>query len=314
MKGLAEDATPPATVPKTEAENLHKIKGVLDDLISGQPAWSLGPGRFTRKEGAVIGARRILNDTLQAQVPGYEKANRVSEGYAKRLDALGLGGKVLGMGRDTPWPEELQSAMSKMTPKEQSALKIRARGDIEEKLRKALNDVTASKGILKGETDFNRANLGLLFGEGPAGRFANRVEAEKKYAQTLSDVIGNSQSAQRLAALREFKPGSIELPSSPRSGLKGAAVHVAEGLLSRLLPDRTAAAGDAARVLTKQGKERDKAINDLAAWLVDQQLRRRGASVVGQRAAVGLLGPIFGTRGLLAGPQGQSAGLLGSDY
>jgi hypothetical protein len=198
-----------------------------------------------------------------------------------------------------------------MTPKEQSALKIRARGDIEEKLRKSLNDVTASKGIVKGETDFNRANLGLLFGEEPAGKFAGRVEAENKYAQTLSDVIGNSQTPQRLAGLREFKPGSIELPSSPRSGLKGAAVQVAEGLLSRLLPDRTAAAGEAARVLTKQGKERDKAINDLAAWLADQQLRRRGASAVGQRAAVGLLSPFVGSRGLLAGP--QPAGLLGSE-
>ena len=183
MKGLAADATPPATVPKTEAENLHKIKGVLDDLISGQPAWSLGPGRFTRKEGAVIGARGLLNDLLQKQVPGYEKANRVSEGYAKRLEALDLGGKVLGMGRETPWPEELQRSMSRMTPKEQSALRIRARGDIEEKLRKSLNDVTASKGILKGETDFNRANLAQIFGEEPAGRFANRVAAENKYAQ-----------------------------------------------------------------------------------------------------------------------------------
>lgn len=314
MKGMAADATPPATVPKTEAENLHKIKGVLDDLISGQPAWSLGPGRFTRKESAVIGARGLLNDLLQTQVPGYEKANRVSEGYAKRLEALDLGGKVLGMGRDTPWPEELQSAMSRMTPKEQSALRIRARGDIEEKLRKTLNDVTASKGLVKGETDFNRANLAQIFGEEPAGRFVSRVEAENKFANTLSDVIGNSQTPQRLAGLREFKRGSIELPSSPRSGLKGAAVHVAEGLLSRLLPDRTAAAGEAARVLTKQGKERDAAINDLAAWLADQQLRRRGASAVGQRAAVGLLGRFVGSRGLLAGPQGQPVGLLGSDY
>jgi hypothetical protein len=313
LRRQAEQDTPPLTVPKTDPVNLHKIKLDLDTLISGQPAFSLGPGRFTRKEGAVIEARKLLNGILEEQVPAYLEANKTSQGFNKRLVALDLGHKVLGSGPEAPWPQELSRSLSSMSPEEMAALKAGARGRIQEKLNRTVNDLTAGKALVQGDNDFNRANLGLIFGEGPTGQFVNRIEAEKKFADTVNKVVENSQSAQRLAALRDMKPGAIDLPSSPRAGVKGAAVRVAEGLLSKFLPDRSKAAGEIAGVLTRQGKERDAAIESLANWIADQELRLRGSSVVGQRAAVGLLGPLLGqtSRGPFLGSQSQPVGLLG---
>lgn len=293
----------PSTVPKTEAENLHKIKTDLDKLLSGQPAFSFGPGRFGREDATISRARKTLNQALEQQVPGYERANRISEQYAKRGEALGIGQKALGSGPSAPWPQELRASIRPMSEKERTALKIGARGVIEERLGHQINDLRAGESLLKGENDFNRANAEMIFGKEPVDQLANRLAAERQFKGTENAVIGNSATASRQQALSKFKAIPLDMPPQTKTGM---VTRAAAGILNRVLPDKTKYAGEVGGILTRQGSERDAAIEALAQWLIDQEARRSGGAQQGQSISRGLLAPLIPyLTGGAAGPSNE---------
>lgn len=291
----------PDVVPKTEAENLHKIKTDLDRLLSGQPAFNFGPGLFSREDATIAGARKRLNTELERQVPGYERANRVSEQYAKRGEALDIGQKALGSGPSAPWPQELEASIAPMSKKERSALKIGARGVIGERLGHQINDLRAGESVLKGENDFNRANAEMIFGKDAVDTLANRLASERQFKATENAVIGNSATAQRQQALSKYKAIPLDLPPHTKTGM---ATQVVAGLLNRVLPDKTKYAGEVGGLLTRQGNERDAVIDALSQWIAEQEARRQGGARKGQSVSRGLLAPLLG-RPSFAGPSGQ---------
>lgn len=260
LRRQAQENAPPEFVPKTEAENLHKLKMELDDLISGLPAFKLGPGQFTRKEGAVIQARKLLNKILEEQVPNYKYANTKSAAYNRLLDALSTGTKILGSGPEAPWPEELATALNNMSNEERAALRVGARGRIEEKLRRTINDLTAGKTIAQGDTDFNRANLKRIFGTANVDKFTGRLDAERKFADALNKVVENSQTAQRREAAAQMKPGGIDLEVG---GVKHNLIRLAEKIAAKVLPNRTVTYADLAEALTAKGAKRESILEAL---------------------------------------------------
>ena len=90
---------PPAEVPTSNARKLHGLKMELDNVIEhDQPGLGVQAGALKSQNRSLTMARGAINDALEAQVPGYARANAISAPLAKRAEAVASGTKLLGPG------------------------------------------------------------------------------------------------------------------------------------------------------------------------------------------------------------------------
>jgi hypothetical protein len=287
--GPGEGEAPlPAQVPTTNARKLHGLKMELDNVIEhDQPGLGVQAGALKSQNRSLTMARGAINDALEAQVPGYARANAISAPLAKRAEAVASGTKLLGSGPETPWPVDLAAQRATMTPGERAAQAMGLRGRVEEKFARTANDVTAGKAIAGGLGDFNRGNLSEVFGQEPTDRFIAAVDREKKFGDTHNRLIGNSETDPRSKAAAAMAPAKIgTIHSVAQVGLK--AVHaLTSPAIKAILPDITKSYPEVARALSAQGPERDAVLRAL-----------REHSATSGRAAV--KGQSYGNRAALA--------------
>jgi hypothetical protein len=287
--GPGEGEAPlPAQVPTTNARKLHALKMELDNVIEyDQPGLGVQAGALKSQNRSLTMARGAINDALEAQVPGYARANAISAPLAKRAEAVQSGTKLLGSGPETPWPVDLAAQRATMTPGERAAQAMGLRGRVEEKFARTANDVTAGKAIAGGLGDFNRGNLSEVFGQEPTDRFIAAVDREKKFGDTHNRLIGNSETDPRAKAAAAMAPAKIgTIHSVAQVGLK--AVHaLTSPAIKAILPDITKSYPEVARALSAQGPERDAVLRAL-----------REHSATSGRAAI--KGQSYGNRAALA--------------
>ena len=231
---------PPAEVPTSNARKLHGLKMELDNVIEhDQPGLGVQAGALKSQNRSLTMARGAINDALEAQVPGYARANAISAPLAKRAEAVASGTKLLGSGPETPWPVDLAAQRATMTPGERAAQAMGLRGRVEEKFARTANDVTAGKAIAGGLGDFNRGNLSEVFGQEPTDRFIAAVDREKRFGETHNKLIGNSETDPRAKAAAAMAPAKIgTIHSVAQVGLK--AVHaLTSPAIKAILPDIT---------------------------------------------------------------------------
>ncbi|WP_339032665.1 hypothetical protein WI604_15910 [Bradyrhizobium symbiodeficiens] len=279
--------------PQSDPQLLHKIKGEIDNVVEyDAPGLGIPAAALSRQQGALKHVRGILNETLEAQVPGYMAANRQSAGLARRAEAVELGTQYLGNGKTTASPARFVDEFGRLTPGEQIAFAKGSRGDIERKLGTKANDLQALRTELQGEGGWNTAKLAAVHGDQSAEELINSVNRNLKFRDTHNKVVENSQTAQRLSAKEAMKPspaGETPLvnPNATLAGMGATAIKKALGMAyGAVKPSETRAFGEIADILSTQGPARDARVQAI----VDALERRRGnaaiAPAAGDRAAL----------------------------
>lgn len=254
-----------ALVPQSNAINLHKIKGELDNVIQyDAPGLGVPAAAVQRSQGALQQIRGELNAALEGQVPGYAEANRASAALAQRAEAVGQGTQYLGSGKTTPSPDRFAAEFGQLSPGEQIAFAKGSRGNIERVLGTKANDLQALRGELQGEGGWNTAKIATVHGQPSADELVSTVDRNLKFRDTYNKVVENSQTAQRTAAAKAMKPDpSSETPLfNPNSTLTGMAATIGKKGVQKVLDallssDPTKHYGEVARALTEQGSARD---------------------------------------------------------
>lgn len=284
-------------VSHDDAGILHKVKVSIDNVIEhDQPGLGVQPGALNNQQASLKQMRYLLNDALEKQVPGYEAANRASAALAKRAEAVKVGTSILGSGKETATPERFAFDFAGLEPGEQIAMAKGLRSEIDRSIGTKANDLQALRTDLQGEGGWNTAKIGTVYGQPAADELAGSVDRNLAFRKTHSDVVLNSQTAQRQAAARAMKPEpSSETPLfNPNMSITGllatGAKKAAGAALSAVRPDATRSYGEVARALTEQGAKRDARIQSI----VDALERRSGNSLASASAgdATGLLAAI----------------------
>lgn len=281
-------------VSQNDASVLHKVKQELDNVIQyDAPGLGVPAGAVSRQQGALKQFRGQLNDALETQVPGYQKANNASSALARRAEAVQAGTQYLGTGKTTPSPERFAGTFSQLAPGEQIALAKGSTGEIDRLLGTKLNDLQALKAALQGEGGWNAAKLGIVHGQDAADQLVGSVDRNLKFRDTYNKVVENSQTAQRQAAASAMKPEpSRQTPFfNPNANLSGQVTYAAKLAVSKLAnallqKDQTKGFGEVARVLSAQGSRRDAYHKALVEALNRRQANAATSAQVGNAAAL----------------------------
>jgi hypothetical protein len=177
---------------------------------------------------------------------------------ARQNEGLRIGVKALDSGREALRPEELQQEVldgvnpeglmvgpSAKTFRMQQA----ARADIDRQIGTKANDLVALKNIIKGEGDWNRDRMGMLFGQDRTKDALDLLDREALFATTKNDVLGNSYTAARQAVQRDFAP-----PAPPAFGVKEA--YSAQGALGALRAAGVRTVGHVMKLIQQQAIEK----------------------------------------------------------
>lgn len=158
-------------------------------------------------------------------------------------------------------------------------------------------------------SDYAREKLDLIAGPQAAGQLTRRLDAETVFEQTRQGAIGNSATAGRQAAQKEFplpvtpKDKQADIGGKSGSGMvMGAAYRMLSVLGSGTINERNARiARDAAEMLIAQGQARDNVANAIFAYsqtrALSQQQRRSIARIAitvaegGRQKAIEAAGP-----------------------
>ena len=253
------------------------IKRTLDDVVSeGQRTGRNNEARI------IANLRDKLVDAVDHHVPEYAMARDAFAGESAIKDALASGRTIF---KDNISPEQLHDTLSRMTTSEQDAFLQGARSSIQTVMGTARNDATAVRTLFK--KGFNAEKLELVLGPQAADRLLKQVGFETTAANTSQRVIGNSETAARVAGREDLNPSSSGLgirDSYAAGGLMGAARGVGLKLVDRAIDavrsgrqkDIEAAMGD---ILTMTGTDRRQAI---ASILQEAARRDRSGTLVRQ--------------------------------
>lgn len=272
---------------------IHDIRQEIDNVIEhGTPGLGVPATVLQKTQGRLKTVRNQIDEVLKNDVPGFREADIASARLANRQDAVKRGTQVLDSGKTAMTPERLNIEYAGMEPGERAAFAKGARGEIDRLIRNRANDIEAGKNIIKGEGDWNRDRLSTVFGQQAADDVINSIERQIKFRDTYNKVVENSQTAQRQAAAKAIKPeptSEIINPNMTLSGAVGTAgKKAAQWIADSMRRDPTERFGEAARVLTAQGAEREKNLQSLLNALARQRQFDSQANVFGNRSAIGL--------------------------
>jgi hypothetical protein len=137
---------------------------------------------------------------------------------------------------------------------------------------------------LQGEGGWNAAKMATVHGQSAADELTGTVDRNLAFRNTYSNVVQNSQTAQRTAAAREMKPEpSSEIPLfGPGSTMFGTGTTIlkrgGQKVFNALMEsDPTRNYGAIARALTEQGPKRDATFEKIVDAL---NVRRTNAASV----------------------------------
>lgn len=293
--GRMVQASETQLVPKSNSQTLHNIRQDIDYIIKdGLPGLGVPAGALQRNNGSLKLVRDELDNALKAQVPGMAKADAASSALAKRAEAVQKGVNLLDTGKTAQTPEAFMLDWMHMTPGERIALAKGNRGDIERRLDTRENDLSAGKNILKDEGDWPRQKLSMVHGDYAVNRAVEGLDAEAAMRATHNKVVEGSQTDLRRSAAQNMEPPNTELitPGSSAFGtaattLKKWAQPVYQPILENFFGNPTKAYPEVATTLTKQGMERDAAVEALVQALMKRDQNAAMAINAGNNTALG---------------------------
>ncbi|WP_244625482.1 hypothetical protein [Methylobacterium mesophilicum] len=191
---------------------LHNVKQEMDTVINyGAPDMGVQPGAQTRKDSAAQMVRGQLNDLLRESVPGYGAANDASSALARQIDAVQAGSDLMRSGQGATAPADLARQLAGMAPAERAAMAQGSRAAIDQAVGTRPNDLTALQQLLQidprsGQGGWAAQNLAQLHGQDPVNRIVGAVNRERAFTDADSNIVRNSQTAQRTQAADRIAP------------------------------------------------------------------------------------------------------------
>lgn len=281
VNGLPEGAV--------DAKTLHFIRQNLDDEIS--VAFRAGRGNLGN---ALKDIRSTVDGELKS-IPGWAQADKAFSLAKQREGAFDAGRGVFQ--RNFGSPDELRSELSSMAPEVKKAFVQGARDAVSTIMGTARNDAGAAIRELA-EKGWNKEKLQIILGKSNAGRIIKTLEQEKRFADTLTALTGNSRTAARQAAQKEF-PNPTDRGANIREatsgGVSGAAMNavfrLADMLAGGALNRRSARISEeGARLLSSTGFDRDAVVRTLSQ-LASQKKTALNRSEIAQALVNSLAAP-----------------------
>lgn len=227
----------------------------------------------------LVEARQMLDDGLTRAVPRIKELDAGFSELARQDEAMTRGQQVLDSGRTAPRPSELATEVDQGVQPQgmqigPSAVPLRlsqgARAEIDRIVGTNANDIAAMNRLIKGEGDWNRARLSILFGPEKADRLFKVLENERIYADTANTVTRNSETAARIAAQNELGGGAGNFgvkEAFKAGGLLGAArsaaIDKADDIVRALMSSTTGNITRESLARALIGEQREKLVEGL---------------------------------------------------
>jgi hypothetical protein len=194
-------AFPGTNILDGSPRTLHQVRVAIDGMMDGELNRDVLRTLQT--------ARKAIDDELAAKVPGIKPIDAQYADLSRQWEAFKTGQRTFDVGRETVLrPSELALEQAKLTQPAGTAagpptrggldrLSEGARSEIERIVGTKANDVAALNQLLKGEGDWNRDKLRLLFGNDKADRVLETLDRERVFENTFRRTTGNSETASR---------------------------------------------------------------------------------------------------------------------
>lgn len=242
---------------------------------------------------ALTEARQMIDDGLRDSVPRIKEVDAQFAELARQREALGEGRAIMNNGATAMRPVELDDALRQgALPQGElvgpSGVPLRmqqsALGEVYRAIGTEANDLNALRKAVRGEGDWNREKLGMLFGQERADSVLNAIDRENVFADTSNRVTRGSDTAMaaRFTKYLDDMAKSQEIPAD--TTLTGAGVRGAKAIMRALMQNNATAnaaqvAEDVGRLSVAKGPQRDA--------IVEALLKRGEENVIDeQRAAV----------------------------
>lgn len=243
--------------------------------------------------GALSEARQMIDDGLRASVPRIKEVDANFSELARQREGLGMGRPILTNEASAMRPVELdqtlrEAALPQGMQVGPSAVPTRMRqgtlGEIYRAVGTEANDTNALRKIVRGEGDWNREKLGLLFGRDNADNVLNSIDRESVFGDTANRVTRGSDTAMgsRFGKFLDDMSTTREIPAD--TTMTGLGLRAARGVARSLMSsgaqtNASQVADDVGRLSVARGPERDA--------IVEALMRRGRENVVdSQRAAL----------------------------
>ena len=259
-----------------DAKTLHFVRQNLDDEVS--KATRAGQNNLKR---ALTEIRSSVDVELKT-IPGWAKADAAFSLAKKREEAFDAGRGVFQRGYGSP--DELAAELKGMPPKVKAAFVQGARDAVSTIMGTARNDAGAAIRELA-EKGWNKEKLQIILGKG-ADKIIRTLEKEKRFADTLAALTGNSRTAMRQAAQKEFpnpSDRSVRTEQAAAGGVSGLAIRsaykLADALMGGAMNRRNARiSSEAAELLTRTGLDREQVVSTL-----NKLAREKGEALISER-------------------------------
>ncbi|KQX20970.1 hypothetical protein ASD01_29585 [Ensifer sp. Root423] len=240
---------------------------------------------------ALTEARQMIDDGLRASVPRIKEVDGQFAEIARQRDALGEGRSILNNGATAMRPSELDDALRQgAVPQGEmvgpSGVPLRMQqsslGEVYRAIGTEANDLNALRKTVRGEGDWNREKLGMLFGQDRADNVLNAIDRENVFADTANRVTRGSDTAMgsRFNQFLDEVSKGQEIPSD--ATLSGTAAKLFKSIMKRVVQGNAETnagklAEDIGRLSVATGSTRDQ--------IVEAILRRGEKNVIDQQRA-----------------------------
>lgn len=269
----------------SEAGNLVNVRQRIDEEIeklgkelSNNPGDDLYDiGSRTSTGSKLVAIRKAINDTLH-QDETLKAADTIWSSAEKVRNAFNFGNKkLLGTGDNVMEPEALVAYMNDPTLSLEEATAI-VQG-LSRRGKTILGDVRNNRndGKAMGDaiaTGNNLSRIGTVSGPEAMKTVRNMANREDLFANHATKIQGNSVTAAAQAGQAEFPSpllGGPQYGQIAQTTLLGSSLATATKVVDTLTrglisSNRSKLAADAAKLLTKTGRERDDAVRSLMEY------------------------------------------------
>lgn len=255
----------------TDPRVMFETRQAIDGMLSGEAD--------PKVISALTEARQMVDDGLTQAVPGIKDADAAYAELARQREALQQGRPILNNQATALRPQEVQDMLQQgALPQGQqigpSGVPTRMQQGVRAEIDRAAGtnaiDTTALRNIVRGEGDWNRSKLGMLFGQDNADQALNAIDRETTFGQTANRVTAGSDTAManRFGNFLDDVGKPTEIPGDLTT--IGVAARSAKKVANALLEQRGEAqaarfANDLGRVSIATGSPRDQLVQALIA-------------------------------------------------
>ncbi|MCQ1850380.1 hypothetical protein [Neorhizobium galegae] len=319
---ITDDLDRQITTLRGDAQRqLQRVRGMLNEFggegVTSDPSVAfqtrqaidgvLATEQNPKVINALTDARQMIDDALTRSVPRIKEVDASFSELARQREALATGRPILNNEASAMRPVELQEALVQGAQPQgmqvgPSAVPTRMRqaalGEVHRAIGTKANDTTALRNIVRGEGDWNREKLGLLFGQDNADRALAAIDRETVFGDTANRVTRGSDTAMgtRFTKFLDDIENAQDIPGD--TTLTGLGTKAARSIIRSLTQAKASAdtgkiAEEVGRLSVAQANARDQII---------EALMKRGKENVLDQQRLGVISAILQGGGRSAYP------------